>query len=152
METIKIISHRGNINGPVNHKENRPSYIDSALQLGFDVEVDIRYENDKFMLGHDTGDYEVSDIWITKRKENLWFHCKDLNSVYALRKIDPTIIKFCHSSDPFVLVSNGMTWVHDLKLNLDINCVIPLMSIYDIDNYNCGKVYGICTDFPIKLN
>jgi len=151
LKTIKIISHRGNINGPVDHKENRPSYIDAALQLGLDVEVDIRYVDGKFMLGHDIGDYEVSDVWIMKRKSFLWFHCKDLNSVYALHKIDPNILKFCHSSDPYVLVSNGMTWVHNLKLNLDINCIIPLLSIKDINEYNGGEVYGICTDFPIKL-
>jgi len=39
-----IISHRGNINGPLVDKENRPSYIDSAIKLDYDVEVDLRIE------------------------------------------------------------------------------------------------------------
>ena len=36
------ISHRGNIKGPNMDRENRPSYVDAALQLGYDVEVDVR--------------------------------------------------------------------------------------------------------------
>ena len=30
-----IISHRGNIRGPVPDKENRPSYIDCAIGNGY---------------------------------------------------------------------------------------------------------------------
>ena len=43
---MKIISHRGNINGIIPEKENRPSYIDSAIGCGYEVEVDIRYIKD----------------------------------------------------------------------------------------------------------
>ena len=35
---MKIISHRGNVRGPIPEKENRPSYIDCALGNGYDVE------------------------------------------------------------------------------------------------------------------
>ena len=148
---MKIISHRGNINGPIPNKENRPSYIDCAIQLGLDVEVDIRYVYGEFWLGHDSGDYKVSDTWILQRKNNKWFHCKDLYSACALHKLDINIIKFCHTYDSFVLVSNGTIWVHDLNLLLNEHCVIPLMTISDINKYNGRGVYGICTDFPTEL-
>jgi len=151
---IKIISHRGNINGPIPSKENRPSYIDCALQLGLDVEIDVRYIDNNFYLGHDTADYEISESWILKRKEHLWFHCKDLNSVQALNNLDPSIIKFCHTSDDFVLISNNTTWVHNLNLNLDSYCVIPLMTSLEIDMFfhvDKREVHGICTDHPFKL-
>ena len=49
---MKIISHRGNIKGVVSSKENRPSYIDSAIGSGYEVEVDIRYINGVFWLFH----------------------------------------------------------------------------------------------------
>ncbi len=35
---MRIISHRGNIEGPIPEKENCPEYINSALAQGFDVE------------------------------------------------------------------------------------------------------------------
>ena len=146
-----IISHRGNINGPVPEKENRPSYIDCALQLGYDVEVDIRFINGTFWLGHDTPDYEVSNTWILKRKNNIWFHCKDLDSASMLNELDDTINKFCHTSDSFVLVSNGTVWVHDLTLNLDEKCIIPLINKQNIIDYNGPEVCGICTDFTVLL-
>lgn len=150
----KLISHRGNINGVKPEKENRPSYIDAALQLGYDVEVDIRYIDGKFFLGHDTPDYEVSGVWILKRKDNLWFHCKDLMSAQFLNELDPTIIKFCHYSDEFVFTSNNKIWVHNLDLTLDRNCVIPLLSLSDINNFEINKinVYAICTDYPTILS
>ena len=39
---MKYISHRGNINGKDLMLENSPKYIDRALKLGYDVEIDIR--------------------------------------------------------------------------------------------------------------
>ena len=36
---MKLISHRGNIRGPVPGRENAPSYIDCALGNGYDVEI-----------------------------------------------------------------------------------------------------------------
>ena len=42
---MKIISHRGNIRGPVPGRENAPSYIDCAIGNGYDVEIDVRSVN-----------------------------------------------------------------------------------------------------------
>ena len=142
---MKLISHRGNIKGPIPNKENRPSYIDSAIKLGYEVEVDIRYINGEFYLGHDTPDYKVSPTWIIMRSENLWFHCKDLESAKEFSNID-NIKYFCHSSDSFVLTSTKHIWVHDLNLNLDKTCIIPLLDEESINNYDNKTVYAICTD------
>ena len=48
-----LISHRGNINGKFESYENEPNYIDKALSLGYDVEVDVWFVDDNFYLGHD---------------------------------------------------------------------------------------------------
>ena len=43
-----FISHRGNISGIDKNNENKPEYIEKALSLGFDVEVDVRFEKGDF--------------------------------------------------------------------------------------------------------
>jgi hypothetical protein len=146
---MKLISHRGNLKGPITNKENRPSYIDCALQLGYDVEVDIRYVDGDFWLGHDSPDYKISDTWIKLRKKNLWFHCKDIESAHELKKMDDDIMFFCHSNDPYVITSNGYLWVHDLNLKLNSNCIIPLLTKKEMQCSNINYVYGVCSDFII---
>jgi hypothetical protein len=143
---MKLISHRGNIIGPKPNRENSPSYIDTAISAGYDVEIDIRYINDKFYLGHDTPDYEVSETWIKKRKDKLWIHCKNLEAASIFSKMED-INFFCHTSDTFVLTSNNYIWVHDLKLNIDNRCIIPLLSDIDVAKYNGNVVYAVCTDY-----
>lgn len=144
---MKLISHRGNIKGSISNRENSPSYIDTAISAGYEVEIDIRYKNDKFYLGHDTPDYEVSETWLELRKNKLWIHCKDLDSANKLQEIGGFMF-FCHTSDPYVLTSNGFLWVHDLskKLSNKYN-IIPLLSEKDIIGYNKDTVYAVCTDY-----
>ena len=50
---MKLISHRGNINGKHEGFENNPNYIDTAIEQGYDVEVDIWFISETFFLGHD---------------------------------------------------------------------------------------------------
>jgi hypothetical protein len=143
---MKLISHRGNIVSPKPERENSPSYIDTAISVGYDVEVDIRFIDGKFYLGHDTPDYEVTETWLEKRKNILWLHCKNVEAASALLSMDKYTF-FCHSDDSFVLTSNNYVWTHDLSINLDEKCVLPLLSENDILNFENGKVYGICTDY-----
>jgi len=145
---MKLISHRGNINGIISNKENRPSYIDCALQLGYDVEVDIRYIEGNFWLGHDTPDYIVESKWIECRADNIWFHCKNIDAVYKLKELNISTKYFCHVSDPYVCVSTGHLWVHDLTGRLDKNSIIPLLSLKDVEGYSGSpNVYAVCTDY-----
>ena len=55
----KLISHRGNTTGKTEH-ENDPEYIISALDQGYDVEVDVFFRDNNFWLGHDNGKYRVN--------------------------------------------------------------------------------------------
>ena len=147
---MKIISHRGNINGPLPEKENRPSYIDSAIQLGYEVEVDLRYINGEFWLGHDIGQYKIELSWMEPRKEMIWFHCKDIESSLELLKF-VNYKFFCHSNDPYVLTSTNKLWVHDLKGKINKNCIIPLLDKKDISTYINDAPYAICTDYVSKI-
>ena len=148
-----LISHRGNIIGPNPIRENTPSYIDTAICAGYDVEIDVKYINNKFYLGHDTPDYEITENWLEKRKNKLWIHCKNLEAANRLSELDDlnndkNIFQyFCHSIDTFVLTSTKHIWVHDLSMNLNNKTIIPLLSLEDINKYNNKLVYAICTDY-----
>jgi len=144
---MKLISHRGNIKEPNPYKENSPSYIDIAISSGYDVEVDLRFIDNKFFLGHDTPDYEVNENWLEKRKNKLWIHCKDLESVTQILKNKNNFMFFCHSSDSYVLTSNGYVWVHNLNLNINEKSIIPLINTEDIIKFNNKLPYAICTDY-----
>lgn len=143
-----IISHRGNIRGPISDKENRPSYIDSAISCGFHVEIDIRCINDELWLGHDEPQYKVDHNWLDKRRNYLWIHCKNLEAAKECWAYH----SFCHSQDSFVYTSVGKIWVHDLSLKIDDNTIIPLINsdeIRDLVNTNLYEsAYGVCTDYP----
>lgn len=140
---MKLISHRGNIRGPVPDKENRPSYIDCAIGNGYDVEIDVRSINGELWLGHDEPQYKITHKWLRERRKNLWIHCK--NSEAA--KHCWIYQSFCHTADPFTYTSTGKIWLHDLTMNIDNDMIIPLIDIKSIDNYNGGTPYAICTDY-----
>lgn len=144
---MKIISHRGNIIGPVKEKENRPSYIDCAIGLGYEVEIDLRFIDGQFWLGHDEPQYKINESWMKPRKEKLWFHCKDVNSVLELLKLNGDYKYFCHSQDDYVITSYNKIWVHDLNGKINHECIIPLLDYDSIINYKNEKPYAVCTDY-----
>jgi len=143
---MKIISHRGNIAGSVPDKENRPSYIDVAIRLGYSVEVDVRAHYGALYLGHDESQYPISKTWAQDRAEWLWFHCKNLDAVREMQNIGLKF--FCHKADPYVMTSNDFIWVDDINLELNDKCIIPLISNDVPFNPNWEKAYAICTDYP----
>lgn len=143
---MKIISHRGNINGIVTDRENSPSYIDCALGLGYDVEVDVRFIDGSFFLGHDCPQFQVTKKWLELRSSGLWMHCKDLQSAKELNLIENAKY-FCHKDDPYVLTSTGHLWVHDLSMSIDQMCIIPLLSKDDIFKFDKKLPYAVCTDY-----
>jgi len=146
-----IISHRGNINGILPQKENRPSYIDCAIGLGYQVEIDVRLIENQLWLGHDYPQYKIDYNWLNKRKNNLWLHCKNLEAADYFTQFKNEINYFCHTNDSFVLTSCGKLWVHDLSLSLGNNTIIPLLSYKDVEAYDGKNVYAICTDYPMHL-
>ena len=80
-----FISHRGNISGPNKKDENKFEYIKNALNLGFDVEIDIWYYKNNFYLGHDEPIFKVNKFFLLNKK--LWCHAKNLEALLNLKKI-----------------------------------------------------------------
>ena len=58
---MKLIAHRGNVTGPNPLRENSLEYIDDAIKLGYDVEIDVRHIEweQQLYLGHDECQYPV---------------------------------------------------------------------------------------------
>ena len=54
---MKFISHRGNTQSTNLNEENNPNYIEKAIELGFEVEIDLRVHNNNLYLGHDKNQY-----------------------------------------------------------------------------------------------
>ncbi len=82
-----LISHRGNINGKNTEKENHPDYIDDAIKLGYDVEIDIWVIDGNFYLGHDGPQYNISLDWLSDRIDRLWIHCKNIEAIERFYKV-----------------------------------------------------------------
>ncbi len=144
-----IISHRGNIRGPVPDKENRPSYVDCAIGNGYHVEIDIRLINDELWLGHDEPQYKVDHNWLDKRRHYLWLHCKNIEAAKECWSYH----SFCHTSDPFTYTSTEKIWLHDLSMRIDSNTIIPLIDKDEVESFISvsENPFGICTDYPYLL-
>jgi len=149
---MKIISHRGNITGPTPNHENSPDFIDSALSLGLDVEIDLRRVNNNFFLGHDNPDYEVSIDWLNQRKQNLWIHAKNFSAFEKLLELNNNFIFFYYTCEPLILVSNRKIWCHQLEeISNPANCIAPLLSKSSLLKNKQINWFGVCTDYPLAL-
>ena len=124
---MKFIAHRGNINEKKPEKENHPDYILEAMQLGYDVEVDVWYENDKFVLGHNNPEYEIDYNFLLN--QSLWCHAKNIEALYAMRALKAHC--FWHQEDDVSLTSNGFLWTYPGKPLYGLSiCVKPELSQY----------------------
>jgi len=59
---MKLISHRGNISGVYTDLENTEGYIQKAIDLGYEVEIDVWYKDFKLYLGHDGPEIKIINV------------------------------------------------------------------------------------------
>jgi hypothetical protein len=147
-----LISHRGNLNGKITERENSKEYIDEAIKAGFYVEIDIRTKNNNLYLGHDEPQYLVTLEWLSERLEFLIVHAKDFDSFNTLIEYNDLKI-FFHTCEEHVIINNTkLFWSHDLKTASN-KSIIPLLNLDDIKLHSHlkNKVFGICSDYIIKL-
>lgn len=164
---MKIIAHRGNLNGPNHDTENTIDAISKALDLGFDVEVDVWYLAGKYWLGHDkperSFDIEILDMW--SKRGDIYVHCKNIWAAqfflddygYKFRSVFP----FMHDKDPAVFLHNETIWVHPNAIHsiddtLSKKCIAVMPELkttkYQIHlDLSLENWYGICTDYPIDV-
>lgn len=149
-----IIAHRSNIGGPNPEVENNPEQIDKCISIGYDVEIDLRYDstNSTLWLGHDIPQYKITWDWLESRSNNLWIHCKDIETLHEMLVNSYNYNYFWHNQDDYTLTSKKIIWAYPGKVFT--NNTVVVMPEWDkfnweeIKKYNC---YGICTDYPEKL-
>jgi hypothetical protein len=138
---IKLISHRGNVNGKNPNKENSPSYIDAAIKQGYDVEVDVWVEQNLIFLGHDVGCYGVDLDWLMERASNLWLHLKNPEAVIYF--MTSKFNYFIHDKDMATLTSKGHVWVYPGFQPIP-GSIAVLPEIY---GESVDTNIGICSDY-----
>ena len=144
---MKIISHRGLIDGVNTSIENNPAKILEALD-SFDCEIDLHY-NKGWWLGHDSPKYQIDPSFLSKN--GLWIHCKNLDAVNGVREIYPQANYFWHENDMLTITSHGIWWQHcSLDYVVGNLSVVLLPEIHNFIINNFENAYGVCTDFPLK--
>ncbi|KKM93191.1 hypothetical protein LCGC14_1210860 [marine sediment metagenome] len=134
-----LIAHRGNINGPNIMDENKPSYIEDAIDQGYDVEIDVWLLDGKYYLGHDEPSYVVGLEFLGMK--SLWIHCKNYEALQDLSQRDLNV--FFHTDEDYVLTSKNYIWAYPGKLgNKHTICVMPEWGDYSIDGFA-----GVCSDY-----
>ena len=141
-----FISHRGNILEKDKTKENKIDYIENALSLGFDVEVDIWYIDNMLYLGHDNPCTEIDLNFLNKNKDKLWVHCKNIDSLIYLKNKD--LNYFWHESDKVSVTSKGILWAYPSKEKIR-ESIDVLPETFSEEKYEF-KTIGICSDFIQK--
>jgi hypothetical protein len=138
-----IIAHRGLLHGPNKILENTPKQIDDAINMGFDVEIDIHFINGKYFLGHDEPQYEIDTNWLWAREKNLWVHCKNIDALVKMRKT--SLNYFWHENDTVTLTSKCFIWAYPGKQPIKNSiAVLP-----ELNNDPVEECFGVCTDYPI---
>lgn len=145
------IAHRGNVDGPNPSKENHPDYLKAALDLGYDVEVDVWLFDGKFLLGHDGPQYEVPASFLYN--EHFWIHAKNIPALSELsyRASSNNLINcFFHDTDDCVLTSHGWIWTYPGEIIVGPFAVAVMPEQVLGWDWDISKASGICTDYPNK--
>ena len=132
-----LISHRGNIDGKYPDFENNPIYINKALKNGYDVEIDVWCMDNRWYLGHDSPDHEITLDYL--KNDKFWCHAKNIDALHGMLK-EGDIHCFWHQEDDFTLTSKGVIWTCKETTSKSI-CVLPEKTGTEI-----GECLGICSD------
>jgi glycerophosphoryl diester phosphodiesterase len=151
---MKLIAHRGNINGPNKELENTEEYIISAIKQGFYAEIDVWLYNDLLYLGHDKLENITSLKFLQEYSEKLYIHCKNINALNYLIKFKELNL-FFHNTDDATLTRNGEIWTYPSKQLFENSiCVMPEWNIHNLEEIKekLKELYkydiiGICSDY-----
>jgi|TARA_Y100000034_G_scaffold112228_1_gene145999 hypothetical protein len=144
-----LISHRGNINGRNESRENSIEYIYEALNEGYDVEIDVWYKGGEWFLGHDGPENYVVLGFL--KNDKLWCHAKNIDALNEMLKEE--IHCFWHQDDDVVLTSCGFIWTSPGK-QLTSKSIVVLPELNNGNNITMlpKNILGICSDFIVNYN
>lgn len=152
--SFTIIAHRGNLYGPDKTQENKLEYIEQAINLGFDAEIDLWYHpySDIMYLGHDKPENVVSLSWLREHKSNLWIHCKCLDSLDLMARLNENFNYFWHETDKYTMTSHGIGWVYPGNYPYRNSIIVMPESVspFTYNKEHFSKSLGVCTDLPFE--
>lgn len=137
-----LISHRGNLSGKILEAENSPTYIENAIFLGYDVEIDLWIIKQEMFLGHDKPQYNIQKQWLHNKINKLWIHCKNINAIEWFH-MNSEFNYFWHQEDTITLTSKGFIWAYPGKQPIK-NSIAVLPEVNKDDISQC---IGICSDY-----
>ena len=145
---VILIAHRGNTNGPNPELENTPDYIDSAIDAGYECEVDLRVVDGRLFLGHDAPTHEITTKWLRRKKAHLYIHAKTKDTVQWLL-INGNFNFFFHDKDEFTFTSEYHIWCYPAKepIPFGINLMPEWNGLEPGDLKGC---IGVCSDYISK--
>lgn len=139
------IAHRGNLNGRIPERENKPDYIMEAINAGYNCEIDIWLIDNILYLGHDKPETVVPFEFLMENKNYLWIHCKNKDALFKLIKCDMNC--FFHDKDQYTLTSKLVIWGN---INSELGnciCVMPELFKDRLSDLDLLKCEGICSDY-----
>lgn len=136
-----LISHRGNLNGRIPELENNPSYIQDALSLGYDVELDVWVVDGGIYLGHDSPTYQIEENFLSRG--NFWCHAKNLDALFWMAT-SGVYRYFWHEKDKFTLTSANEIWTFPNNNVCEKSIIVDNDRDWKIKEYRC---MGICSDY-----
>lgn len=152
---MKLIAHRGLLNGPNTELENHPAQITSVLDQGLDVEIDVWYVDNAWWLGHDNPTHEVGFLFLSNPQ--MWIHAKNFEAadqLISLSRAGHSHNFFWHDKDDRTLTSWGFWWTYPNK-QLSCNSV-AVMPEWHVDEKNFKTIldwncHAVCTDWISRL-
>jgi len=156
---MKIIAHRGNLNGPDPATENTIAQLLRAINEGFEIELDTWYHKGGIYIGHDGPKNKISYTQLLELTESGWIHWKNEAIIdffaFAVGGFVPVSNQryFCHDKEPFTKTLNGCYWLYPgtpitddmLSAPAIVACLPELAPEWDI-----SRATHICTDYPFK--
>jgi hypothetical protein len=139
------IAHKGNLNGRIPERENKPDYILEAINAGYDCQIDIWLIDDLLYLGYDKPETSIQFEFLLENKKYLWINCKNKDALYKLIKCDMNC--FFINKDKYTLTSKMIIWGN---INSEIgNCICFMPELFNIrlTDLDLLKCQGICSDY-----
>tara|TARA_Y100000590_G_scaffold143436_1_gene164718 strand:+ start:87047 stop:87469 length:423 start_codon:yes stop_codon:yes gene_type:complete len=140
---MKLIAHRGNIDGKNAKDENSPDYLERAFKRGYDAEVDV-WALDGIYFGHDEPQYESDVDFLLRNHQHLWIHCKNIEALSLLSNI-VNLNVFWHENDAYTLTSKGYIWTYPHQKVCEKSVIVSSNAKY----MKFQSCFGVCSDFLV---
>lgn len=114
-----------------------------ALDMGFQVEVDVWVNRREIFLGHDGPEYKINESWLYDRRKKLWIHCKNKEALEYFSFYGGKFNYFWHDMDVATLTSWGYVWAYPGQQPIK-GSIAVMPEIFKDDVFGCR---GVCSDY-----